>query len=290
MSYAFTLLELLVIFGIIAIIAVLAFPALRDFQLTSDLENSADGIINTLRLAQQKTIASEELSSWGVYFDAATSPHQYVLFKGDNYLSRDSSKDEIQRISSSVIISGINLGGSSEAVFDQVSGISLQQGSIVLALKTDPSKTKTIYIESSGQTSIVSPIAPSDSNRIKDFRHVHIDYSRYVSTSTENLILEFSDGVLTQTETIPIFNNIKNGQIFWEGEVDFAGQIQKLKIHTHRLNQPDTQISAHRDIRYNNKSLKIKFSGDGSGNFIEYSADGLNTISVSIYVTSLQRQ
>ena len=174
------------------------------------------------------------------------------------------------------------MGGSSEAVFSRISGVSLSQGGIVLTLKADLSKTKTIYIESSGQIGGDIPIAPSDANRLKDSRHVHADYSRYISTSTESLILTFSYDSSTQVETIAVAD--------WEGEFNVGGQIQKLKINTHRLNQPDSQFSIHRDGRYNSRALKIKLSGDGSGNFIEYSADGLNTISASIYASNIEWQ
>lgn len=282
MKNSFTLIELLIIVGVIAIISAISFTAFHGFQSSSDLENSLEELINTLRLAQQKTIASEGASSRGVYFATSTSPYQYVLFKGASYVLRDALKDEIHKLPSSVMISSINLGGSSEVVFDQISGISLSQGSVVLALAADASKTKTAYIGLSGQIGSVTPITPNDLNRIKDSRHVHIDYSRYISTSTESFILTFYYDSSTQIETAPIGN--------WEGEFNVNGQIQKLKINTHRLNQPDTQISIHRDRRYNNKELKVKFSGDSSGNFIEYSADGLNTINTSIYVTNLQRQ
>jgi Tfp pilus assembly protein FimT len=290
MKTAFTLLEILMIVGIIALLAALAIPALHNFQLSSDLENSSQELINALRLAQQRTIASEGDSSWGVYFIAGGPPHQYVLFKGDSYLSRDASKDEIHKISGAVLISEINLGGMPEVIFSRISGDSSSQGSVVLVLKADSSKTKTVYIESSGQAGVNTPAAPSDINRLKDSRHVHLDYSRYIATTTENLILTFSYESSTQTEIIAIADKMKDGQIFWEGEFGVGGQIQKLKIHTHQLNQPGTQFSIHRDGRYNNRALKIKFSGDGSGNFIEYSADGLNTISSSIYASNIQWQ
>lgn len=292
MCRAFTLIELLLIVGIIAILAALAVSALHDFQLTSDLDKSAEELINTLRLAQQKTIASEGPSSWGVYFSTVTSPHQYVLFKGENYSSREVLADEIHKMSGAVLISGINLGGGLEVVFNRVSGTSRQQGQVSLALKADPSETKTVYIGEFGQTGFTNPFSPSDFNRIKDSRHLQVDYNRNITTTTENLILTFSYDSSTQTETIAIASNFSNGQINWEGQMNVAGSMQKIKIHTSKLNDhfSGTQFSIHRDRRYNNRALKIKLSGDSSGTLVEYSADGLTTAYTSVNVTNLQWQ
>ena len=76
-----------------------------------------------------------------------------------------------------------------------------------------------------------------------------------------------------------------SSQFYWEGEVNVNGQNQKIKIHTHRLNDPDTLFSVHRDMRFNDKALKISISGDPSGNLIEYSADGLTTTESSVFVS-----
>lgn len=292
MSRAFSFIELLTIVGIIAILAVLAFPAFHNFQLKSDLEDSAEEIINTLRLAQNKTIASEGLSSWGVYFTTTTPPHQYTLFKGESYSSRDPLDDTVRKISGTVLISEVNLGAGQEVVFNKVSGDSRQSGSVKLSSKADASQFKTVYIETSGQAGLALPVAPSELNRIKDSRHIHLDYSRYIATTTENLVLTFFYDSSSQTEVVPIADNFSSGQINWEGQINVDGSTQKIKIHTHRLNDPflGTQFSVHRDRRYNNKALKIELSGDSSGNFLEYSADGLNTISASIYAANIQWQ
>jgi len=283
----FTLVELLIIIGILIILIAIAVPNLRFFQKESDLNNSAEEIINTLRLAQNKTLASEGASQYGVYFDNLTSPYQYTLFKGINYASRDNSFDEIHKLPSSVEMYDINLAGGKEVVFNRINGETSQVGNLSLRLVSDPSKTRTIYIENSGQVSLSSPTTPSDTNRVKDSRHVHFDYSRVIDTSTEKLTLTFDT---TVTKEILISENLKEGQIYWEGEVDVSGQIQKLKIHTHRLNNPDTLFSIHRDRRYNNKSLEITISGDTSGYLIKYSADGLTTTKSSIFTSEPEWQ
>lgn len=295
MTRGFTIVELLVVVAIVFILAISAVPGLRNFRLASDLENSAEEMINVLRLAQQKTVSSEGASSWGIYFSTSTSPHQYTLFKGESYSSREASADEVHKISSDVLISGVNLGGGFEVVFNRISGISQQQGTISLVLKSDASKTKIVYIDSSGQVAGTAIISPSDLNRFKDSRHVHVDYSRNINTATENIVLTFSYDAFTQTETIFIPDNMKNGQIDWEGQINIGGQIEQLKIHTHRLNDfiSGTQFSIHRDRRYNSRALKIGLDDipdPDSGTIIEYSADGLNTISTSIYASNIQWQ
>ncbi len=73
-------------------------------------------------------------------------------------------------------------------------------------------------------------------------------------------------------------------QLNFTGEEEIEINGQKIKIHTHRLNNPDTLFSVHRDMRFNDEALEISISGDPSGNLIEYSADGLTTTESSVFV------
>ena len=139
---SFTLIEILVVIGIVTILIGLAIPTYFLLQRESDLTNSTEELVNTLRLAQNKTLASEGASSYGIYFNLSTSPHQYVLFKGGSYDTRDGSFDEIHKLPNSLEISEVAVGGGSEIVFERISGAALQQGSISLRLKTDPSQIK----------------------------------------------------------------------------------------------------------------------------------------------------
>jgi len=278
-----TLVELSVIIGILIVLVAFSTPVFIFFQKRSALSNSSEEMVSALRAAQNKTLASEGASQYGVYFDSLTSPHQYILFKGSDFASRDSSFDKVYQLPKTLEIYQINLGGVNEVVFERLTGITNQSGDVSLRLKSDITKTRTIYIEGSGQVSFAEPVIPADS-RVKDSRHLHFDYSRIIDTSFEKITLTFNS---TVNKEIVISENLETGQIYWEGEVDISGDVQKIKIHTHRLNNPDTQFCVHRDRRYNDKSLEIFLSGDGSGSIVEYSADGLTTTFNSIYVSNL---
>ena len=278
MQRGFTLVELLIIVAIISILFSVSILAFRNFQRESDLTDSAEEIINILRLAQNKTLASKEASKWGVYFNLSAVPYQYTLFKGIDYLSRDNSFDEIYKLPKGVEIFATDLGGGQEVIFDRITGKTSQFGSVSLRLKVDISKTRIIYIENSGRIGLTGSLFPSDENRIKDSRHVHFNYSgRDIATTSEFFTLTFTDFPNPdKTENILIADNFKDNQIYWDGEVDVNGEIQELKIHTHWLNDPvlGTQFCVHRDMRHNNKALKIEISGDSTGDLIQFSADG----------------
>lgn len=291
---AFILSEILVVIAILLILALISIPVLRFFQKESNLKNSVEEILNILRVAQSETLSSEGASEWGVYFNTTTEPDQYVLFKGNSYSARDPLFDEIYGVLAGVEIYQINLaGGGTEIIFDRVTGVTNQPGQISLRLKDDFSKNQTIYIESSGQLGLTVPSAPRSLGRVRDSRHVHFEYSRAINIATERIVLTFSDGAPVVVE-IMISSNLEAGQFYWEGEVVVGSDIQKIKIHTHRLNSGGTQFSIHRDRRYNNKALTIDINDSPSdpdpGTLITYTAEGETAIGTSIYVSDLQWQ
>ena len=287
----FTIIELLVVIAILVIIMAVSVPILGSYRQKTDLAETTEEIVNALRLSQSKTIASEGASKWGVYFDTTTSPHQYTIFKGNNYLdpAREQAFDKVYQIKNSVEIGSIDFsGGATEIVYERMVGTTNQYGNIVLWLKSDPSTSSTIYISNSGEIGLSSSPA-SDAARIKDSRHVHADYSRNIDTVDEKLVLIFS-GTPDVVQEIAIATNMTGGQIEWKGSVTVDGAEQRITVHTHRLNNPDTQFCVHRDLRYNNKPLSITISGDPTGSIIEYSADGQSTTKSSINAEDPQWQ
>ena len=151
----FTLTELLVALAIMIVLIAIAVPTFLSFQKESDLNNGSEEIINTLRLAQNKTMSSEGPSQWGVYFATSTTPHQYTLFKGSDHASRATSSDEIHKLPNTVEVYEVNFsqGADPSVVFERITGkvfLATTTQSISLRLKTDFSKARTIYIDSSG--------------------------------------------------------------------------------------------------------------------------------------------
>jgi len=278
----FTLIELLVVLGILTILIAIALPNLRTLQKNYDLENSSQGIINSLQVAQGQTIASKGESQYGVYFNALSSPQEYIIYRGESYALRNASFDVTHKLPESVAISAINLWGANEVVFERLMGnasSTSSYGSVSIVLVSDASKIKDIYIGNSGVIKSDTPPAAPAMGGLTDSRHVHFDYNRNIATDTEKIVLNFS-GVIYE---IPIITNFIQNQIYWEGDVTVGSQVQHLKIHTHQLGNLAAQFCVHRDRSRNNKALTIFLSGD-SDSLISYTADGQESRGSSIFL------
>jgi type II secretory pathway pseudopilin PulG len=116
MMWGFTLLEILLVIGIISILLVFIVPISLDFYKSQQLETQTQSVIQTLRRAQSKATVVELDSSFGVYFGVSN----YTLFKGSSYFDsgRDSQYDEIFDLPEI-----INVGGLNEIVFLKSEGI-----------------------------------------------------------------------------------------------------------------------------------------------------------------------
>ena len=88
----FTLIELLIVLAALVIIAALSLPFIQSFQTTADLATVAGNIASTLRRAQSQTVAGQDQSSWGVYFDNGAK--KFILFQGQDYAGRDQAYDQ----------------------------------------------------------------------------------------------------------------------------------------------------------------------------------------------------
>lgn len=90
-SNGFTLLELLLVVGIMAVIFGLALPFALNTKFTNELDAATENLITTLKEAQSQSIAGEGDVPYGVYFDTGASPKTYTIYKGTSYADRDAS-------------------------------------------------------------------------------------------------------------------------------------------------------------------------------------------------------
>jgi len=262
-----TFIELLTTISILIILAVMGLSAFFSFQKKADFSKDFLQIKESLKLAQSRALSSEGDSKWGVYFASS----QYTIFKGSDYASRDVLFDESFLLQKAEIITA-DFQGEREVVFKKVSGAPDNEGKILLELNNEQ---KAIIVEKNGKIETATSTA-SDLDRIKDSRHVHIEYSRAIDTISEKLILTFDEGTVQE---IVIADNLNGGQILWKGEIEVLGETQIIEIKTHRLNSPDTQFCIHRDRRFNTRGFSLDIDGDpnyplSSPILIEYLADG----------------
>lgn len=136
--------ELLIVVGILAIITA-SFTFMQSKSISGTyLRTSASHIIQEIRLAQTRATTRYKDSAWGVYFAA----DQYVIFKGNNYVSRDQSQDNKNQLNTSVSLGNISLnGGTDYIVFQKSTGETTNYGSVQI---TNGSKTINISINSKG--------------------------------------------------------------------------------------------------------------------------------------------
>jgi len=276
----FTLIELLVTIGILVLVIGMIMPNFNFFQNQSALDATTQEIISALRLAKNKTLASENRTSFGLYF----TNNQYTVFEGAAYDPASLTNDS-RVINPSLTISNINIGEESAVVFDRLNGNTTNYGTIKIEQANDSTKNKTIFIDSSGLISLTT-FSPSDLDRIKDSRHVEFSYNQNAQNAG-TLSLFFPSAGITQEIDYQSYLNAAKTQFYWEGTINVAGADQKIKIHTLNLTSSDATFSAHRDRRYNTQALTINLDGQ---NLINYSSTGTTTRGASVWAGEPQNQ
>ena len=140
-SYSgFTLIEILLSVGVIAILSGLSLPVFRGFLVKNDLDAAEDVFVQDLRRAQVLSQAVAGDSTWGVYVQSGS----ITLFQGPSYSGRDPDFDEIFEISSTVVPSGVT-----EWVYSKFYGLPQSTGSLVLT--SADGEAQTISVNAKGR-------------------------------------------------------------------------------------------------------------------------------------------
>ncbi len=107
-----TLVELILVIGLIAAVVFIYLPYLRSFQQANDLNVAVETVKQGVSRAQARALAGEEDSGWGVKIENGKA----TIFKGSGFAGRDASFDEVYRLP------GLAVLGQSEIVFEKLTG------------------------------------------------------------------------------------------------------------------------------------------------------------------------
>lgn len=141
-----SLVEVLIVIGILAIIAALTFETYISVNANKALDFDAQRIIAELSQARSLTLGSKNGTEWGIHV-ASTS---VTLFEGDAYIE-GASGNMVSSLNPVVRISNISLyGGGADIVFKRLTGNTNVTGTILLSNVASSSVSRVITIYGSG--------------------------------------------------------------------------------------------------------------------------------------------
>lgn len=151
----FTLLEILVVLSIITVLIGVSIGVYGSLRNRSALDVDAQKIVSALRLARNRTLASQNTSSHGVHFE--TSDDSFTNFEGSTYNPADPNNKTVFLNSRIEFLNIQLLGSAPDSIFSRLSGQTLQDGFIEIADTSDSTETRIICIETSGAVRILNP-------------------------------------------------------------------------------------------------------------------------------------
>jgi prepilin-type N-terminal cleavage/methylation domain-containing protein len=138
----FSLIELLIVIGILAILGAIMAPIGAGLLSRNNLRTKTDEVIISLQAARVNSMSGKEDSPWGVSIGA----NQIILFKGTSFAARDQAFDEVFGYPSSLTITN------SEVVFDLVTG--LPSSSTTINLNGPGSLSEVVIVNSNGAVDV----------------------------------------------------------------------------------------------------------------------------------------
>ncbi|MEK7218399.1 MAG: type II secretion system protein [Patescibacteria group bacterium] len=142
----FTLIEALLVIGILGIIMVFSVSRFRQSQVRSDLDQAKENVVQGFARAKMLSQTAQGDSEWGFYVPAG------VLYKGSSYTARDPVNDEVYPMPSSVVVNGVLL----EVSFTKLEGRPSASGTIVLQGLDEQQRTVSITLYMGGEERIAS--------------------------------------------------------------------------------------------------------------------------------------
>ena len=131
----FTLPEVLLSVALLTIIGGMSIPMYRVFMVRDELDSAATTLAQNLRRAQMLSRSSSGDMTRGVHVGVGS----ILIYKGSNYVLRDSSFDENTSIPTTIVPTG-----TTEVTFSKVTGLPSATGTFTLTSQANEKRTITI--------------------------------------------------------------------------------------------------------------------------------------------------
>jgi len=144
----FTVLELLITLSVIALLAAIGTYNYTSSYRNSLLADTTNALVSLAQLAQQKAVAQEQGTAWGMFIDNTTGTDPYAeVYGGDAYAA--GAVVEHYQLPKQMKVITPEPGTTQDVHFQKFSGLPSAPSTIVIGLRGS-SFTKTITITDAG--------------------------------------------------------------------------------------------------------------------------------------------
>lgn len=161
MNKGFTMIELILVVGMLAILSYLAVPISLNFYRSQMVEGSRDDLISLSNRARHSALLMKGDSQYGIYIDTSDDDEleNLIVYKGTNYNSgRDSDLDEIypQRPNIFLTFTGTDvLVVDRDINFSKLTGLTTATGTITLTYGGNK-ESRAVSVDQYGNVSATS--------------------------------------------------------------------------------------------------------------------------------------
>lgn len=124
----FTLLEILLVFAITIVMALLTIPAAVNYLNLQSMDEASTNLLVDLRRMRDQAQAGKNDADWGIRQFGTF----YVLFEGPSYAARDAAEDTTVNLES-----GLTINGPAELVFSKLTGNASTTTVAILTISRD---------------------------------------------------------------------------------------------------------------------------------------------------------
>lgn len=150
----FTLVEVIIVIAILVIIASIVWVIFRNVSSNQSVDSASSLVRSVLEDARSRTLAARDDTRYGVHFEAGST----TLFAGATFSDGDPSNEIVLLPKGTQISNTALTGGSSNIVFEHLTGAASATGTIVVSLISDSTATSGIIVQGTGLISMYTGV------------------------------------------------------------------------------------------------------------------------------------